>query len=127
VWHQNPTTTADPTTTEFPPDHMLVDPRQEGSQTAAAVVLRHQEVFSAKTIMQARAHMAQRDGSKKHHLTPVRTAANTPPPLHRRMAAQTTAELPASPEWVYNVKFDGYRALLMKAGDRIELRSRNDM
>jgi DNA ligase D-like protein (predicted ligase) len=42
------------------------------------------------------------------------------------MAAQTTSELPEGPEWVYEVKFDGYRALLMKAGDRIQIRSRND-
>ena len=42
------------------------------------------------------------------------------------MAAQTISELPEGPEWVYEVKFDGYRALLMKAGDRIEIRSRNN-
>jgi DNA ligase D-like protein (predicted ligase) len=42
------------------------------------------------------------------------------------MAAQTTSELPEGPEWVYEVKFDGYRALVMKAGDRIQIRSRNN-
>jgi DNA ligase D-like protein (predicted ligase) len=42
------------------------------------------------------------------------------------MAAQMVTELPEGPEWVYEVKFDGYRALVMKAGDRIAIRSRND-
>ena len=36
-------------------------------------------------------------------------------------------ELPEGPEWVYEVKFDGYRALLLKSGAGIELRSRNNM
>jgi DNA ligase D-like protein (predicted ligase) len=42
------------------------------------------------------------------------------------MAAQTATELPEGPDWVYEVKFDGYRALLIKFGARVELRSRND-
>src|SRR3954463_13271073 len=42
------------------------------------------------------------------------------------MAAQTTTELPEGPEWVYEVKFDGYRAVLMKTDDTIDIRSRNN-
>ncbi len=42
------------------------------------------------------------------------------------MAAQSVTELPEGPEWVYEVKFDGYRALLLKSGAGIELRSRNN-
>jgi bifunctional non-homologous end joining protein LigD len=42
------------------------------------------------------------------------------------MAARVVQALPEGPEWLYEVKFDGYRALLMKTGDRIQLRSRND-
>jgi len=42
------------------------------------------------------------------------------------MAAVTVKELPEGPEWLYELKLDGYRALLMKDGKRVEIRSRND-
>lgn len=42
------------------------------------------------------------------------------------MAAQLVQELPDGPQWIYEVKFDGYRALLIKRGDAVEIRSRND-
>jgi len=42
------------------------------------------------------------------------------------MAAQRVERLPDGPDWAYEVKFDGYRALLLKEGDHVELRSRND-
>ena len=42
------------------------------------------------------------------------------------MAAQNVTELPDGPGWDYEVKFDGYRAILLKAGERVEIRSRNN-
>lgn len=42
------------------------------------------------------------------------------------MAARVVDELPEAAEWMYEVKFDGYRALLVKDGIRIRIRSRND-
>jgi bifunctional non-homologous end joining protein LigD len=42
------------------------------------------------------------------------------------MAARIVHQLPEGDEWLYEVKFDGYRALLMKDGDRVRIRSRND-
>jgi len=42
------------------------------------------------------------------------------------MAAAVVDRLPEGDEWLYEVKFDGYRALLMKRGERVEIRSRND-
>jgi bifunctional non-homologous end joining protein LigD len=42
------------------------------------------------------------------------------------MAAQLVDELPEGRDWIYEVKFDGYRALLLKTGDRIQIRSRNN-
>jgi bifunctional non-homologous end joining protein LigD len=42
------------------------------------------------------------------------------------MAAQVVDTLPDGDEWIYEVKFDGYRALLIRNGDRVEVRSRND-
>jgi DNA ligase D-like protein (predicted ligase) len=42
------------------------------------------------------------------------------------MAAQNVTELPEGPGWDYEVKFDGYRAILLKEGERVEIRSRNN-
>jgi len=42
------------------------------------------------------------------------------------MAARVVDKLPEGDEWSYEVKFDGYRALLMKDGERLQIRSRND-
>jgi DNA ligase D-like protein (predicted ligase) len=42
------------------------------------------------------------------------------------MAALSVEVLPQGPEWSYELKLDGYRALLIKDGASIKLRSRND-
>jgi bifunctional non-homologous end joining protein LigD len=42
------------------------------------------------------------------------------------MAARVVDELPEGVEWTYEVKFDGYRALLLKDGKHVQIRSRND-
>jgi bifunctional non-homologous end joining protein LigD len=42
------------------------------------------------------------------------------------MAAQLVERLPDGPEWLYELKVDGYRALLIRNGRRVEIRSRND-
>ena len=42
------------------------------------------------------------------------------------MAARVVDELPEGADWMYEVKFDGYRALLLKHGARVQIRSRND-
>ena len=42
------------------------------------------------------------------------------------MAAQSITELPEGDDWLYELKLDGYRALLIKDDDRAQIRSRND-
>ena len=42
------------------------------------------------------------------------------------MLLQRVASLPEGPQWSYEVKLDGYRALAIKANGKVLLRSRND-
>jgi bifunctional non-homologous end joining protein LigD len=42
------------------------------------------------------------------------------------MAAHVVNKLPEGGDWMYEVKFDGYRALILKDGDNVRIRSRND-
>jgi len=42
------------------------------------------------------------------------------------MAAQVVDKLPEGPDWLYELKFDGYRALLIKHEERVRLHSRKD-
>ena len=42
------------------------------------------------------------------------------------MLTQQTAKLPECAQWLYEIKLDSYRAIALKAGGRIRLRSRND-
>jgi DNA ligase D-like protein (predicted ligase) len=42
------------------------------------------------------------------------------------MAAAAVTELPQGDEWLYELKLDGYRALVLRVGGRVQIRSRND-
>jgi bifunctional non-homologous end joining protein LigD len=48
------------------------------------------------------------------------------PAFIQPMAARVVDKLPEGDDWMYEVKFDGYRALLLKNGDHVQIRSRND-
>ena|SRR5688572_16802939 len=43
-----------------------------------------------------------------------------------QLAAQVVKRLPEGDDWTYELKFDGYRALVIKDGQRVELRSRKN-
>ena len=42
------------------------------------------------------------------------------------MTARVVQSLPEGEQWSYEVKFDGYRALILKDRDRVQIRSRNN-
>jgi bifunctional non-homologous end joining protein LigD len=42
------------------------------------------------------------------------------------MLLQRTDSLPDSPQWLYELKLDGYQAIAFKRGGVVHLRSRND-
>jgi DNA ligase D-like protein (predicted ligase) len=42
------------------------------------------------------------------------------------MAAELVDRLPEGDDWMYELKLDGYRALVIKNGDEVQVRSRND-
>jgi DNA ligase D-like protein (predicted ligase) len=42
------------------------------------------------------------------------------------MVATNVRQLPEGEQWIYEVKLDGYRALAMKNGSRVQIRSRNN-
>jgi ATP-dependent DNA ligase len=62
-----------------------------------------------------------------------RAAQDVPLPTKRQaptfvapMAAASVEALPEGPECSYELKLDGYRALIIKDGTSIQIRSRND-
>jgi bifunctional non-homologous end joining protein LigD len=69
---------------------------------------------------------------KKKNTSLGRRGRRSPPPPRTApafvtpMAAQVVKRLPEGDEWLYELKFDGYRALVSKNHDRVEIRSRKN-
>jgi ATP-dependent DNA ligase len=42
------------------------------------------------------------------------------------MLLMRTERLPEGPSWLYELRLEGYRALAIKSGGRVQLRSRNN-
>ena len=51
---------------------------------------------------------------------------NTTASFVEHMLLLRTSALPAGPEWLYELKLDGYRALAFKADGKVQLRSAKD-
>ena len=56
----------------------------------------------------------------------MKRAAPIAPTFQPPLAAVAVKALPEGDEWLYELKLDGYRALILKDGDRIQVRSRKD-
>ena len=54
------------------------------------------------------------------------TPQRTSPAFVTPMAAQVVKRLPEGDDWIYELKFDGYRALIIKDEQRVELRSQEE-
>ena len=68
-------------------------------------------------------------GIPRHNVVVRRTTPAAEPAFVAPMAARLVKELPDSDEWLYEVKLDGYRALMLKDGEdlRILSRKKNDL
>src|SRR6476619_842234 len=68
--------------------------------------------------------------AKKKNKRPARSPRSTPtgksPVFVTPMAAQVVSTLPEGDDWIYELKFDGYRALIIKDNQNVEVRSRKN-
>jgi ATP-dependent DNA ligase len=59
-------------------------------------------------------------------LIPIATLADLPIPLNLApMEATLVDDLPAGPGWRYEPKWDGFRCLAFRAGDKVELKAKS--
>jgi bifunctional non-homologous end joining protein LigD len=64
--------------------------------------------------------------SKKLELVKSRSATpNRPPDFVEPMKANLVDSMPPSGDWIYEIKFDGYRALALRGGSETRILSRN--
>src|SRR5688572_25767256 len=62
--------------------------------------------------------------ARSHRIARMPRAAS--PAFVEPMAAKVVSALPEGDQWVYEVKWDGYRALLRKQDGHVQIRSRNN-
>ena len=68
-------------------------------------------------------HSSNTEAHRTSDLMPSRA---TPLRFVEPMALLPVRELPQGAQWLYEVKLDGYSAVILKSGERVEIRSRND-
>ena len=70
--------------------------------------------------------MANRKSKQEPRVVRPRNARRSAPDFLEPMAARVVKQLPDGEGWLYEVKLDSYRALLIKDGERVEIRSRKN-
>jgi bifunctional non-homologous end joining protein LigD len=78
----------------------------------------------AARLSRARTPVDRTVAGKTRH--PVSKAKLPPPMFIEPMKARLVSEPPAHGDWIYEIKFDGYRAMAFKDGDAVRLFSRNE-
>src|ERR1700733_5389965 len=74
----------------------------------------------------ARRWEAKTKGALDHAPSEMKSPrSRSKPAFVEPMAARLIDKLPEDPEWLYELKFDGYRALLLKDGADVRILSRN--
>ena len=68
--------------------------------------------------------MPAKNNKKRPTRVPRFADPRQPPAFVTPMAAQVVKKLPEGDDWIYELKFDGYRALIIKDEQRVEVRSR---
>ena len=81
---------------------------------------RFASITAAKVLIDP-SHANAPNQKAKDSATTSRSAS--PPTFIQPMAALSVDKLPEGPEWAYEVKLDGYRALLIKNRTEVQLRS----
>src|SRR5688500_1263209 len=66
------------------------------------------------------------DASRELASLVSRSAPRSSPAFVEPMQAAIVTSLPEGDRWLYEVKFDGYRAIAIKDGARVDIRSRNN-
>jgi bifunctional non-homologous end joining protein LigD len=70
--------------------------------------------------------MRTKKNKRQSEPKPTSSPQRIAPAFVTPMAAQVVKRLPEGDEWIYELKFDGYRALILKDHEHVEIRSRKN-